>query len=166
MKTLIIHPNDNSTDFLAKSYSDLDCTLITDNYYGRSKLKELIKKHDRVIMMGHGSPSGLYTADYNTIIDSSLVYLLRDKICVCIWCYANEFFNKYELKGYATGMIISEVEEAYDLGVKCTSMEVSDSNKLFTDSLKIALKEDLISESMKENYIGDSEIIKFNKNSL
>jgi hypothetical protein len=40
------------------------------------------------------------------------VYLLRDKIGVYIWCNANVFVEKYGLKGFYTGMIISEYEES------------------------------------------------------
>ena len=61
MKTLIVHPKDNSTTFLDVIYKDIpDQTLITGGIT-KTELKELIKSHDRVMMMGHGSPNGLFS---------------------------------------------------------------------------------------------------------
>jgi hypothetical protein len=52
MKTLVIHPKDDSTYFLSTIYEGKDWTIINDR--GKSLLKKLIKTHDRIIMMGHG----------------------------------------------------------------------------------------------------------------
>ena len=56
---LVIHPDDRSTDFLKPSYADLDATVLTqrDEFYN---LAETMKRHNRIIMMGHGSPNGLF----------------------------------------------------------------------------------------------------------
>ena len=71
-------------------------------------LKEQIKSHDRIVILGHGTEKGLLGFN-RYIIDSTWIYLLREKNCVCIWCNANVFVKKYNLKGFYTGMIISEV---------------------------------------------------------
>ena len=75
MKTLIIHPDDRSTDFLRAIYAPLkNYTLITMGT--RKEVNELIKSHDRIIMCGHGTPYGLlsvgkfegsFIIDYNTV---------------------------------------------------------------------------------------------------
>jgi len=111
MKTLVIHPKDSTTDFLKVIYSEKDWTIIDDNNISTSKLKENIKSHDRIIMLGHGSDKGLFGQN-RLIINSNLVYLLKDKNCVCIWCNADEFVKKYKLNGFYTGMIISDYDEA------------------------------------------------------
>jgi hypothetical protein len=85
LKTLVIHPKDKSTDFLSIIYSDKDWTVISDIHPKKRLLKEAIKSHDRIVMLGHGSQEGLMNSDFNTIIDSKMVYLLRDKINVAIW---------------------------------------------------------------------------------
>ena len=137
MKTLVIHPQDTTTSFLSQSYLDMSHTVVTDPKVSKSKLKELIKSHDKIIMMGHGTPDGLIATD-RFIIDSKYIYLLKDKICVCVWCHADEFFHKYKLKGYATGMVVSEVDEAQDYGVPCTYEDIFESNHLLAKSLKTA----------------------------
>ena len=59
MKTLIIHPKDSTTTFLKHIYAPiLDKTIVTVGI-DKSELRELIYNHDRVIMLGHGSPWGL-----------------------------------------------------------------------------------------------------------
>lgn len=165
MKTLVIHPKDNSTFFLAQSYLSLDATVVTDVNVSKSKLKELIKTHDKIIMMGHGTKDGLI-ATKRFVIDSSFVYLLRDKISICVWCNANEFFYKYKLKGYATGMVVSEIDEGYYYGVNCTYKEINDSNQLFGKSLKLALQSEDVRTTLLESYQGDTDVIFFNQGNL
>ena len=58
-----------------------------------SLLLKLIRSHDLIIMMGHGTDKGLLGFD-KYVIDSSLIDELRKKICICIWCYASDFVKK------------------------------------------------------------------------
>ena len=39
--------------------------------------------------MGHGCDRGLFNSNFDVVIDSNLVYLLRDKDCIAIWCNAD-----------------------------------------------------------------------------
>ena len=73
-KTLVIHPDDRSTDFLKLIYKDKeDWTIINDCNIDRFTLKSLIRAYDRIIMMGHGSPSGLFNPkNYSLMIDSDI----------------------------------------------------------------------------------------------
>lgn len=58
MRKLIIHPKDKSTDFLKVIYAGRDdCTVITDGTF--DEVKDAIRNHDHIIMMGHGTPQGL-----------------------------------------------------------------------------------------------------------
>lgn len=134
MKTLIIHPKDSTTDFLSVIYQNfeynLDYTIIRTNI-SDSTLKSLIRKHDLIVMLGHGTQSGLLGFN-RTVIDSSFVYELRKKICICIWCYASDFVKDYGLKTpFSTGMFISEPDEASMLGIPHSFNEISESNNMF-----------------------------------
>jgi hypothetical protein len=68
----------------------------------------LISEHDIIVLMGHGTERRTADGDFNFIVDSGLVYLLREKINIGIWCNADQFLKKYDLKGLPTGMIISD----------------------------------------------------------
>lgn len=171
MKTLVIHPKDYTTDFLYEIYKDKDWTAINSNV-SKKYLKEQIKWHDRIVMLGHGTEHGLI-GTYSKrkriryFIDSTWVYLLREKICVCIWCNADVFFLKYGLKGFYTGMIVSESEEAL---LYCerpyTDEDINQSNKLFAASLRQAIDLDNMLQEMKTNYVGENKIILFNREKL
>lgn len=141
MKTLIIHPNDESTQFLARIYKGRDWTLI-DKKISKRLMKDAIKSHDRIIMMGHGCEKGLFDSNYDSMIDSNYVYLLREKECIAIWCNADVFFLKYGLKGLYTGMIISEYTEAQYESVTTTYHEIDESNLLFGRAMTEGITQD------------------------
>lgn len=167
MKTLVIHPKDESTDFLIPIYSNTDWTII--NYtVSKSNLTRAIKEHDKIIMMGHGSEMGLLDLKNNRIIiNSGHVYLLRNKDCCCIWCNADKFVNKYGLNGFYTGMIISESAESVLYRIEASEEEINESNKLFSYAIKQSINDDDITTKMKMLYASDNNpIINFNKNNL
>jgi len=166
MKTLVIHPDDRSTDFLKQIYEGRDFTVVTkhkrDADYSRKEFIQQVKDHDRIIMMGHGYPGGLFMS----YIDSTVVYLLREKECVCIWCNADQFVNKYGLKGFFTGMFISEVGEARWFQIQTTQESVDYSNELFTRLVTENIDNENIHSVLKENYVGDCPVIDFNNDRL
>lgn len=154
MKTLVIHPSDPTTDFLKVIYQDKDWTIINSTV-SKKVLKESIKSHDRIVMLGHGTEKGLANSNWDGVITSELVYLLREKLCVAIWCNANVFFEKYDLKGFYTGMIISEYDEAIHCCINTTYQEIEESNLLFASSIAEAIdSEDMIAVA-KNAYISD-----------
>lgn len=164
MKTLVIHPKDSTTDFLCEIYKDKNWTIINTNI-SKKLLKEQIKKHDRIVMLGHGTEKGLLGFD-KFVIDSSWVYLLRDKNCVCIWCNADEFVKKYGLKGFYTGMIISEYEEAIMFSIPTNSHWISESNTDFALAIKNSIDDENMLEKAKIIYEGNSAVVEFNRNNL
>jgi hypothetical protein len=140
MKTLIIHPKDRTTDFLKPIYENIpNATVLTEGL--KSDVIKLIKEHDRIIMMGHGSPWGLFgvgrfreDSHYPShIIDNETVHaLLPKKQNVFIWCNADQFVKRHELKGFYSGMFISEVSEATYCGLPGTPQSaVDESNNQF-----------------------------------
>lgn len=131
MKTLIVHPKDRTTTFLEVVYKSIKNKTVITGGVDKDELRKLIKEHDRVMMMGHGSPSGLFSIGQfkssGLIIDYTLVDLLSQKDNnVFIWCNADRFVNHHKLKGFYSGMFISEVGEAYICGVKEVSQKIVD----------------------------------------
>lgn len=142
LKTLVIHPADRSTWFLDRVYKDLPNTTVVTGGKTRGEVLDLIDEHDRVMIMGHGSPQGLFAIDFPArsgyIVDSMAAPLLRTKKeCIFIWCYASDFTKKHNIPGFATGMFISEVGEATACDVYTADQEeVDKSNFLFVDELR------------------------------
>ena len=176
MKTLIIHPDDRSTDFLKPIYENVtDATVVTGGLT-KSEVNQLIEQHDRIYMMGHGSPGGLFSigkflpdnkrnsdiADivysgwsHGNIIDHTTVELLRNKECIFIWCNADQFVTKHNLKGLYSGMFISEVGEAKYCGLPDTILEtITVSNNYFAQITGEVINEPLsvIYEHVMDNY--------------
>ena len=150
MKTLVIHPDDRSTDFLKPIYDKLnDVTLVTGNWT-RKEIIEGIQMHDQVMMMGHGSPGGLFAmgqfwpqdAFSAYIIGADMVEVLSQKDNnIFIWCNADQFVNKHDLKGFYTGMFISETGEAAYCGLPGTPQYIVDeSNHGFVNILSEKLQ--------------------------
>jgi len=164
MKTLVIHPNDPTTDFLKAIYEDKDWKVIDYNP-GVRELKDNIKNHERIVMLGHGSKKGLFGFD-KMIIDSRLVYLLREKIGVYIWCNANEFVEKYKLKGFYTGMIISDYIESKLYCIYTKDDQIFESNVLFAESIGKGIDEENMLKEVQDSYRGDTDIIDFNSQNL
>jgi len=96
MKTLIIHPEDKSTSFLDIVYNPIPNKTVVTGGVSKEDIKKLIKEHDRVMMMGHGSPGGLFSIGRFSgaggyIIDQTMVPLLMEKDnSVFIWCNADK----------------------------------------------------------------------------
>lgn len=142
-KTLIIHPKDESTDFLKVIYEGMkDIIVITGEGVTQHELKSIIPDYDRVMIMGHGSPYGLLTAGgfvgyRGHIIDESFVKVLSNNPNnVYIWCNADVFVNRFKLQGFHSGMFISEVGEAAYFGLTVTQEEVDQSNYGFCEMVK------------------------------
>lgn len=161
IKTLIIHPEDPSTSFLDIVYNPIPNKTVITKGYSKKDVIELINEHDRIMMMGHGSPSGLFSIGQFTnsngfIIDSTMVkHLEKKNDNVFIWCNADQFVNKHQLKGFYSGMFISEVVEAYYCGLPGIPQEVVDeSNFGFCNIIAKYINEpkDIIYENVKKEY--------------
>ncbi len=60
MKRLIIHPQDPSTTFLSSIYRNLDDITVITSGITKQNLQKYIAEADQILMMGHGSPNGLF----------------------------------------------------------------------------------------------------------
>ena len=118
MKTLIVHPEDKTTEFLSAIYASLKDKTVIKGGVSKSEVRELIESHERIIMLGHGSPYGLLNpgqfpdAGLYIIDDSTALSLKRKSNSIYIWCFASKFVHQHKLSGLCTGMFISEVREA------------------------------------------------------
>lgn len=141
MRTLVIHPLDNSTTFLQKIYEDINCVVISSTVEDKFLRKE-IEQADSVIMLGHGVPRGLI-GKYTLILDKTHADLLREKTDnIYIWCNADQYVKENKLTGMASGMIISEAWEAKVFNITSSLLDVHDSNIQFAKSVKNAVNLD------------------------
>jgi hypothetical protein len=160
MKTLVIHPKDNSTEFLTEIYKDIPHKRVITGNMTKWEVGKLIGQYDRIIMCGHGVPSGLlsvgqFHTNNGLIIDWSFVYLLsKRKECVYIWCNSDKFVNKHELKGFYSGMFVSEVGESNFCGVSSTQEVVTESNNTFSKIMSKYINKSVktIYENVKNEY--------------
>jgi hypothetical protein len=177
MKNLIIHPADASTDFLKPIYANISDAIILNGGASKDQVKELITQHDRIIMLGHGSPFGLFSigqfmGNNGYIIDSTMVDVLKHVECISIWCNADKFMVKHELNGFYSGMFISEVSEAFYCGLPGTPQETVDaSNHYFAQLLGEVINEPLsaINDYVIDNYgllTEDNPVALYNHNRL
>ena len=167
MRTLIIHPDDRSTDFLCHIYENMDdADIITDPWLEEEELADLIPYYDRLIFLGHGSPFGLF-GRHGYIVSDYHADLLRGKNLVCIWCNADQFMLDNDLRGFFSGMFISEVGEASCYGIRASQEQVDLSNDLFAKLLGIYIDNKDRLEIIKEEYNSDHDkVMQFNNERL
>jgi len=172
-KTLFIHIKDPSTDFLARIYKDVKKCTIVRTVLPIDVMNNLIKSHDQVVMMGHGCSNGLFGDAPTYIIDEQHVDALAQKDNnVFIWCYASKFAERHNLRGFSTGMFISEDAEAqWALGPSCYSKSdehsITESNHLFAMLVNKNLNKPIaeLAQCIKENYAPEN-LVATNKNAL
>lgn len=135
----------------------------------KSLLHHQISQSDRVIAMGHGLPQGLL-GHGSLIIDEQEVEIFRNQHeNIYIWCNADCFLRRHGLKGFATGMFISEPTEALILNVDATWEQIEESNNLFADiigaSLDLSCRE--IKVRVREKYrINDNKAVEYNRRNI
>lgn len=148
---IVIHPYDPTTTFLKPLYEEREGVELYTQQHGNSTIRRALNKRvyngETVMMLGHGCEQGLL-ADTSParkfdrlIINGSHVEFLRKTNCIGIWCNADMFAHKYRLKGLFSGMIISEIEEAFMYGIVVSPEEVEEENHRLTELLIRALQE-------------------------
>ena len=172
---LVIHPEDNSTDFLRPIYQKLNATVITGGI-SKKEMMKLVEEHDRIMMMGHGCPNGLFAVNRfdveenkhleKLIIDESFTSLLKKKKGnMYIWCHADKFVMKHKLKGFFTGMFISEMMEALIYEIDESETAINQSNLLFSRLIGAVahMTNERIHNHLKLNYkMENNQVCDFN----
>ena len=171
-KTLVIHPKDHTTTFLADIYSDKkDWTILNEEHlninYSKEQLREAIAQHDRIVMLGHGCSLGLFNANCDLVINHTYADQLKEKENLCIWCMSDLFVEEYGLKGFYTGMIISEVSEANLYKIDYTGNEIEESNRMLADAVRRYADSPKMLSKVQENYtLNGNKIIDYNRRHL
>ena len=164
MKTLVIHPDDRSTDFLKPIYQNIPTIKVLTGGVSKKEVETLINEHDRIIMLGHGTPNGLLNINKFSatngmyIIDKTMVEILRGKELISIWCYAYSFIKEQKLNGFCTDMFISEELEALSfLPKEQTEKTIEESNYYFSNMVGNGFKENKLLKEIyqftKKNYL-------------
>ena len=141
---IVIHIDSQSdTAFLKKTYEGLENITLLYNPT-KEQVNDALKASptEDVMMLGHGSPSGLFSADWRgNVIDATNANLLKGRNCVGIWCWAKKFAKNYGLKGYFTSMFISNEGEARSFGYNATNDEVFAEVEFFAKSINTLIKD-------------------------
>lgn len=172
----VIHAADPTTQVLSLLYQQReDVRMLITERNTSSDVQRAIRADNAIMMLGHGNEYGLFSkpeknGDYRRfLITDRHVQFLRDKTCIGIWCYAKKFAEKYKLHGLFSGMIISELQEAIDLGVPATKDEINREMEKFTIRLKACVENyglEQIPLQMKESDDVQSALTKFNYGNL
>jgi hypothetical protein len=164
MSVLIIHTKDQSTIFLKPIYASISNKTVINDGVTKSELRELIKNHDRIIMLGHGTPNGLLSMGQfpvvgSYIIDSSFSEILSvKKENIYIWCHADLFVQQHRLNGFFSGMFISESDETFYCDLWDVDLKViEESNKLFVSAVAKYINEPL--HVLHKNVINEYSVL-------
>lgn len=112
--TLVIHRNDPSTVMLKQIYEGKGWDVLQDDYIDKTELHELLKSHERLVLLGHGSPYGLMGGN---IGPDEATYLKGKKLFI-IRCNADQYFTKHDVGqgAFVTGNMPSDSGEAAWVG--------------------------------------------------
>ncbi len=166
VSTLVFHMDDRSTDFLTPIYAGRGYPVIT-GAISLDEARKQIQAHERVFMLGHGGPSGLFTRGFFAGDHEVGDLLAQKKDGVYIWCNADAYAHRNKLTGLVSGMFISEVGEAAMFGIKATQAEVDASNNLFSKVVREVMDSGQGYAKIKECYThATCAITKFNNERL
>ena len=189
-KTLVIHPQDPTTDFLKLVYKDKDYTIFDNNIdvvYNylvmgmdisikdlvKNRLMNLIEDHDRIIIMGHGTPYGLLNPQIGGyLVDDSFANILREKEVISIWCHSDQYFKRNNIYNnqFHSGMIISEVaEEFFVLGcIPLDKEQILENMEKFATIVGecIEMDHESIKNYILTNYNFDDEVTQYNRQNI
>ena len=179
MKNLVIHPYDTTTFFLTKIYQSLPNTTVVNDCLSKKVLLNMVKSHDRIFVLGHGSSRGLFNPDtLEFLVDATFSKVLKDKVGFYIFCHADKYVIKNKLTNcFYTGMFLSEIWELPEYNQEIPPEEyvnytllIDESNQKFATQLgKLLLESDFQLESVFKgikqhygNYATKNEIAGFN----
>lgn len=172
-RTLFIHPTDPSTVFCELVYNQYrdrnDVTILTGSRVSHKIIKDALRSHDRIVFIGHGTEYGLLDmlgGFDRYVVTSKDLHYFRDKPVICYWCNANIFAEKYNLNAFATGMFISEIDEAIRYCLPAEQELIDASNTLFCNILSQHVfddPEDIREIIYKEYRIENNPIVAFNR---
>ena len=159
---------------LCEIYKGIEGVTIFDSWKQRDEILTAIAaapKDEPILLLGHGCPSGLLDMRHGIVIGDADAEILKDRPnLVGIWCYASSYAYNHGLKGFFSGMFISELPEAVVNGVDASAMEIDDEAWNFCIRFGLSLRagtplEDIARELMDPCYI-ESDLTEFNYSRL
>ena len=171
---IVVHPKDPSTVMLASIYEGLDNVTLFDSWRQREQILKAIAaapREEPILLLGHGYPRGLLDMRYGTVIKDEDARLLKDRPnLVGIWCYASSYAHAHGLKGFFSGMFISELPEALVNGVEAEAEEIDgkawDFARRFGELLRAGKALEEIAAELMDPRHRDSELTRFNYDRL
>lgn len=171
---IVVHPKDPSTRMLSLLYEDLENVTLFDSWEQRDEILKAIAaapKDEPILLLGHGSPAGLFDMRYGLVITDFDADLLKDRPnLVGIWCYASSYAYKHDLNGFFSGMFISEEAEAWANDVDADAEEVDekawDFSRRFGDMLRAGKPLPEIAAELMDPRHKVSDLTRFNYNRL
>ena len=167
---IVVHPKDPSTRMLGLLYEGIDDVTLFDSWEQRDEILKAIAaapREEPILLLGHGCPHGLYDMRYGLVIKDSDAYLLEDRPnLIGIWCYASDYAHAHGLKGFFSGMFISEEPEAWVNGVDASAEEVDEKVWDFSERFGTLMRSgkplgEIAAELMDPRH-RDSELTRFN----
>ena len=156
---------------LGKVYEGFENVKLFNNVEQRDEMLAAIAaapREEPIMLLGHGCPNGLYDLmAWDMMVGGPDAELLKDRPNLMgIWCYASSYAAKHGLKGFFSGMFISEGGEATMVGVDATEEEANahawDFAQRMGDLLRQGLPlEDVAKELMDPKHI-TSELTNYN----
>ena len=179
IKNLVIHPYDSTTIFLTSIYESFPNTTIVSDCLSKELLLPMIKSHNRIFLLGHGSSKGLFNPDtLEFLVDATFSKALKGKVGFYIFCHADKFVSYNKLTNcFYSGMFISEIMELHEYDQEILPEEyvnyapmVEESNIMFATQLgKLILENDFQLDSVFReikkqygNYATKNEIAAYN----
>ena len=149
MTAILSYSGDNDTAILNKIWDGLDCRVVVvgKDYVTRKDIDEIISEEsDTLILAGHGSSFGLFgTGDFDEfcIVDQKSVPLIKAKRLICVWCHAAQFGESQGLKGFFSGMFISNQDEASLYNIVAKDDVIWQLEKNFCNNLNELIRNDV-----------------------
>lgn len=159
---------------LCELYKGIEGVTLFDSWEQRKDILAAIAaapKDEPILLLGHGCPSGLLDMRYGIVIGDCDAELLKDRPnLIGIWCYASSYAFKHGLKGFFSGMFISELPETIVNGVDASEEEIDDDAWNFAIRFGLLLRGGLTLEQtagvlMDPCYM-DSDLTEFNYSRL
>ena len=136
MKATIVHSNAGDTDtrVLAALWDDIPDARVLNIRPGTPDARRAVdaaiaEEEDALVLCGHGSPQGLFDPSVMArgnlaaiarnppyLVDVRNAPSIRARRVVGVWCYAASFAESAGLRGFFTGMFVSNPMEAAFVG--------------------------------------------------
>lgn len=117
--TLVIHCQDSTTEMLGQVYEGRGWDVLRNGNIDKDELHQLMESHDRIICLGHGTPSGLINKQGGGyVIGPEEAPYFKGKKIFAIWCNADKYFKQHDIGHgqFITKNVPSEVWECRAVG--------------------------------------------------